>query len=57
MKTLLTFLAVTLLNGAFLYPLFFGGTGRPVSWLLVVAMAAGGVFCIYLLYRNRRSFR
>ena len=56
MKTLLTFLAVTLLNGAFLYPLFYGGIGRPVNWLLVAAMASGGLFCIYLLYRYRRSF-
>ncbi len=57
MKTFLTFLAVTLLNGAFLYPLFFAGSGRRVIWPLVAVMAAGGVYCIYLLFRNRRSFR
>jgi Flp pilus assembly protein TadB len=55
MKTLLTFLAVTLLNGAFLYPLFMGGAGRPVLWWLVTAMAAAGIGCIYLLVRYRRQ--
>lgn len=55
MKALVTFLAVTLLNGAFLYPLFYGGIGRPVSWLLVGSMAGGGLFCLYLLFRYRRS--
>jgi hypothetical protein len=55
MKTILTFFAVTLLNGAFLYPLFFGGIGRPVHWWLVAAMAAGGSGCIYLLVRYRRQ--
>ena len=55
MKTLLIFLAVTLLNGAFLYPLFYGGIGRPVHWWLVAGMAAGGVACLSLLYRFRRS--
>jgi hypothetical protein len=54
-KTLLVFLAVTLLNGAFLYPLFYLGLGRGVSWWLVAAMAAVGAFCIYLLVRYRKS--
>lgn len=53
MKLLLTFLAVILLNGAFLYPLFFAGIGRPVAWWLVVLMALGGIGCIYLLVRFR----
>lgn len=56
MKTLLSFLAVTLLNGAFLYPLFYLGVGRKVSWLLVAALATGGIFFIYLLVRYRRHF-
>jgi hypothetical protein len=55
MKTLLNFLAVLLLNGAFLYPLFFGGTGRPVAWWLVVLMTCGGIACIYLLVRFRKQ--
>ena len=42
MKNLLNFLAIALLNGAFLYPLFFSGIGRPVAWWLVGVMAAGG---------------
>lgn len=55
MRTLLTFLAVTLLNAAFLYPLFYQGVGRKVSWLLVAGMAAGGIFCFYFLVRYRKS--
>jgi hypothetical protein len=54
-KTLLVFLAVTLLNGAFLYPLFYLGLGRGVSWWLVAAMAAAGAFSMYLLVRYRKS--
>lgn len=54
MRLLLNFLAVLLLNGAFLYPLFFGGTGRPVAWWLVVLMAGGGIACIYILVRYRK---
>lgn len=55
MKTLLVFLSVTLLNGAFLYPLFYLGMGRGVSWWLVAAMAAAGTFCMYLLVRYRKN--
>lgn len=55
MKPLLQFVAATLLNGAFLYPLFYAGIGRPVSWLLVTAMAAGGCGCFYLLIKYRRQ--
>ena len=55
MKTLLTFLAVTLLNGAFLYPLFYLGVGKKVSWLLEAGMVIGGIFCFYILVRYRRS--
>jgi hypothetical protein len=54
MKTLLNFLAVLLLNGAFLYPLFYGGTGRPVAWWLVGLMAVAGIGCIWLLIRYRK---
>ena len=55
MKNSLNFLAVALLNAAFLYPLFFGGTGRPVAWWLVGVMAAGGIGCIFLLVRYRKQ--
>lgn len=55
MKALLSLLAVGLLIGAFLYPLFFLGVGKGVSWWLVAAMAAGGVVCLYLLARFRRE--
>jgi hypothetical protein len=54
MKTQLNFLAVLLLNGAFLYPLFYGGTGRPVAWWLVILMAAAGIACLWLLVRYRK---
>ncbi|WP_169745372.1 hypothetical protein [Geobacter pickeringii] len=56
MKALLTFLAVSLINGAFLYPLFYLGVGKEVSWLLVAAQATGGVFCLYLLVRHRKRW-
>lgn len=55
MKLLLNFLAVLLLISAFLYPLFFSGTGRPVLWWLVTLMAAVGVGCLYLLVRFRKE--
>jgi hypothetical protein len=55
MKLLLNFLAVVLLNGAFLYPIFYSGIGRPVAWWLVVLMALGGIGCIYLLVRFRKT--
>ena len=55
MKFMLNFLAVILLNGAFLYPLFYSGIGRPVAWWLVVLMALGGTGCIYLLFKFRKT--
>ena len=55
MKLLLNFLAVLLLIGAFLYPLFYSGIGRPVAWLLVALMTAGGISCIFLLVRFRKQ--
>lgn len=54
MRLLLNLFAVLFLNGAFLYPLFYGGTGRPVAWWLVVLMACGGISCIYILVRFRK---
>ena len=55
MKKLLTSVSVSLLIAAFLYPLFFLGVGRPVSWLLVTGMVGTGSTGIYLLYRFRKS--
>jgi hypothetical protein len=55
MRLLLNFFAVLLLYGAFFYPLFYGGTGRPVAWWLVVLMTIAGVGCIYLLVRYRKQ--
>jgi hypothetical protein len=55
MKLLLNLLAILCLSGAFLYPLFFGGTGRPVLWWLVALMAGVGVGCLYLLVRFRKE--
>ena len=55
MKNLLNFLAVLLLNGAFLYPLFYGGIGRPVAWWLVGLMAVAGIGCLFLLVRYRKE--
>jgi Na+/melibiose symporter-like transporter len=54
MKTLLTFLSISCLNGAFLYPLFVGGLGRPVSWFMVALLAVIGTLCLYLLVRFRK---
>ena len=55
MKLLLNFFAVILLIGAFLYPLFFAGIGRPVAWWLVALMAIGGIGCIFLLVMLRKK--
>ncbi len=55
MKNLLNFLAVILLNGAFLYPLLYAGIGKPVAWWLVAFMAIGGIGCIYLLVKYRKQ--
>lgn len=55
MKALLSLLAVGLLTGAFLYPLFSLGAGKGMSWWLVAAMAAVGVVCLYLLVRFRKE--
>jgi hypothetical protein len=55
MKLLLNFLAVVLLNGAFLFPIFYIGIGRPVAWWQVALMALGGTGCIYLLVRFRKT--
>jgi hypothetical protein len=55
MKLLLNFFAVILLNSAFLYPIFYIGIGKPVAWWLVVFMALGGIGCIYLLVRFRKT--
>ena len=56
MKHLLNALAVILLTGAFLYPLFFSGTGRHVLWRPVILMAVGGSGCLYFLFRFRKGF-
>jgi len=55
MRHILNILAIILLIGAFLYPLFFRGTGRPVVWWLVALMAIGGIGCLYLLFRFRKE--
>lgn len=55
MKALLSFLAVTLLNSVFLYPLFYLSVGRKVSWLLIVAMGVGGILCLYLRVKYRKQ--
>ncbi|HTY20107.1 MAG TPA: hypothetical protein VMC44_00590 [Geobacteraceae bacterium] len=55
MKHILNILAIILLIGAFLYPLFFRGTGRPVVWWLVILMAIAGIVCIYILVRFRKE--
>jgi len=55
MKLLLNFIAVLLLNSAFLYPVFYIGIGKPVAWWLVALMTAGGIACIYILVRFRKQ--
>lgn len=56
MKVLLTLLAVALLTGAFLYPLYIGGIGRPVFWPLVAIMVIGGAVCLWLRVKYRKRF-
>ncbi|HEY6008965.1 MAG TPA: hypothetical protein VIU40_11630 [Geobacteraceae bacterium] len=55
MKKLLTSVSVILLISSFLYPLFFLGVGRQVSWHLVTGLIGTGSAGIYLLYRFRKS--
>jgi hypothetical protein len=53
MKKLLSWTAVGLLTTAFLDPLMYSMLDKPVPWLRDVLMAAGGVFCFYLLIKFR----
>jgi hypothetical protein len=55
MKNLIVFVSSSLLTSAFLYPLFFLGAGREVSWLLVAAMAGVGIGGIWVLVKYRKS--
>ena len=55
MKKLLSFAAVTLLTSAFLDPLIKSGMDRPIPWGQDLAMAGGGIICIYLLVKYRRD--
>jgi Flp pilus assembly protein TadB len=55
MKQLLNILAISLLSTSFLYPIFYGGIGRPVAWWLVVLMLLAGILCIWLLVRFRKE--
>jgi hypothetical protein len=55
MKKLLTWGGTSLLISAFLDPLIYSGMDKPIPWLRDLAMAAGGMLCLYLLvkYRNQ----
>jgi len=54
-KSLLNLGAVGLLTGALLDPLIRATLEQPVVWWRDLLMAAGGVVCLYLLVKYRRS--
>lgn len=55
MKTLLTVLCVTGLNGALLYPLLMVGAGRTLNLVIEAALLVTGSGGLFLLYRFRRG--
>jgi hypothetical protein len=55
MKKLLSWGGASLLTGALLDPLIYGGLGNPVPWGRDLAMAAGGILCLYLLVKYRHE--
>ena len=55
MKKLLTYGGATLLTAALLDPLFYSGLGKPVPWLRDLLLAAGGVSCLYMVFRYRKQ--
>jgi hypothetical protein len=56
MKKLLSWGAVGLLTSAFFDPMIYSGLGKPIPWIRDLLMAAGGIFCFYLLVKFRDQF-
>jgi len=54
-KKLLTWGGVTLLTTALLDPLCYSMLDLPIPWLRDLLMLAGGVGCLYLLFRYRHE--
>ena len=54
-KALLSYGGASLITAAFLDLIFSSGIGRPLPWFRAAAMAAGGVVCLYLLFRFRKE--
>ncbi len=55
MKKLLTWGGTTLLTTALLDPLIYAMLEKPIPWLRDVAMAIGGIVCLYALVKFRHS--
>jgi hypothetical protein len=53
MKKLLNWGAVGLLTSAFFDPMIYSALSKPIPWVRDVLMAAGGIFCFYLLVKFR----
>lgn len=56
MKKLLSYSAITLLTSAFFDPMIYSAISKPIPWVRDVLMAAGGIFCFYLLVKFRDQF-
>lgn len=56
MKKLLTWGGVGLITTALLDPLIYSMLDLPIPWLRDLAMLAGGIGCLYLLFRYRREW-
>ena len=53
LKKLLTWGAVGLLTTAMLDPIIYSMLEQPIPWLRDLLMGAGGVGCLYLLFKFR----
>jgi hypothetical protein len=56
MKKLLTWGGVGLVTSAILDPLIYSMLEQPIPWLRDLLMLAGGVGCLYLLFKYRTEW-
>jgi len=56
MKKLLSWGGVGLVTSAVLDPLIYSMLDLPIPWLRDLLMLAGGIGCLYLLFKYRRDW-